>query len=234
MTVFARSHTYNCHFMRTTLNSQRAGYQEEFTLLDPSGPATPVRHMASPFSAHPSVQPSSMPPDPLNDDTPTMMHDKPDAHSLAKAINNLIKSNMSTSRPKLCEPDPFNGSVPCKLQTFILQCKLNFRDRKDQFENKEDKVNYALSYLKGLALDCFEPALLGINDPIWLSDFELFIEELETNFGTFDPKGEAEAKLKQLCMHENHQATKYFIKFQQLTTHVSGAGCVLRVDLQDV
>jgi len=49
-------------------------------------------------------------------------------------------------------------------------------------------------------------------------DFELFIEELETNFGTLDPKGEAKAGLKQLHMKENHQAMKYFIKFQQLAT----------------
>src|SRR5882724_5267154 len=211
MTVFTRSHTYDHHFMCTTLNSPKAGYHEEFTLLNPSGPATPVRHPESPFLAHPSalvssahtlalmslahpsVQPSSMPPDLLNDDTPTMTHDEPNANSLAKAINNLVKSNTSTSRPKLHEPNPFNGSDPHKLWTFILQCKLNFRDQKDQFENEEDKVNYALSYLKGLALDCFKPALLGINNPIWLSDFELFIEELETNFGTFDPEGEAKA-----------------------------------------
>jgi len=50
-------------------------------------------------------------------------------------------------------------------------------------------------------------------------DFTLFIEELKTNFGTFDPKGEAEAKPEQLHMYKNHQA-KYFIKFQQLTTCV--------------
>src|SRR5882724_6880600 len=89
VTVFTRSHTYDHHFMCTTLNSQKAGYQEEFTLLNPSGPATPVRHTASPFSAHPmalmslalpSVQPGSMPPDPLNDNTTTTMHDEPDTN----------------------------------------------------------------------------------------------------------------------------------------------------------
>jgi len=58
-----------------------------------------------------------------------------------------------------------------------------------------------LPSVKGLALDCFEPALLGINDPVRLSDFELFIEELETNFGTFNPEGEAKAELEQLRMH---------------------------------
>src|SRR5882724_11559395 len=131
MTVFTRSHTYDHHFMHTNPNSQRAGYQEEFTLLNPSGPATPVMHPASPSLAHPSalmslvhplVQPRSMPPNLLNYDTPTMMHDEPEANSLARAINNLVKSNMSTSRPKLCKPNPFNGSDLRKLQTFILQC----------------------------------------------------------------------------------------------------------------
>jgi len=30
----------------------------------------------------------------------------------------------------------------------------------DFFKDEEKEVNYALSYLKGLALDCFRPALL--------------------------------------------------------------------------
>jgi len=49
---------------------------------------------------------------------------------------------------------------------------------------------------------------------------DLFVMELENNFGTFNPEGEAEAKLKQLSMHENHQATNHFLKFQQLATQV--------------
>src|SRR5882724_11777229 len=111
-------------FLCTTLNSQRAGYQEEFTLLDPSGPSTPVIHLASSSLAHPSalmssahplLQPSSMQPNPLNDDTPTMTHDEPEANSLGRAINNLVKSNTSTSRPKLHEPNPFNGTDLHKL-----------------------------------------------------------------------------------------------------------------------
>jgi len=77
-----------------------------------------------------------------------------------------------------------------------------------------------LSFLKGSALDCFEPALLDPNEPIWLSDLTLFIEELKTKFGTYDPIGEAEAELEALRMHDRHQATKYFIKFQQLASCV--------------
>jgi len=125
------------------------------------------------------------------------------------------KANNS-SKPKLREPDPFDGSNPCKLRTFNLQCKLNFRDRKDMFEDDTEKVNYVLSYLKGTALDCFESAILDPIEPQWLSDFDLFVEELEANFGTYNPVGEAEAELEGHRMHDSHQATKYFIKFQQL------------------
>src|SRR6266481_2535346 len=71
-----------------------------------------------------------------------------------------------------------------------------------------------------MALDCFEPTLLETPKPMWLSDFALFIEDLEASFGSYDPIGEAEAKLEGLCMQENHQATKYFIKFMQLAACV--------------
>ena len=52
--------------------------------------------------------------------------------------------------------------------------------------------------------------------PTWASNFGLFIKEIEADFGTYDPVGKAEAELEGLHMQENHQATKYFIKFTQL------------------
>src|SRR5882724_1483668 len=145
-----------------------------------------------------------------------------EAEAFAKAIDKIVKANYgsSNSKPKLQEPDPFDSSDSRKLRTFILQCKLNFQDHPDQFQDDTKKVNYILSHLKGSALYCFEPALLDPIEPIWLLDLNLFIEELETNFGTYNPVGEAEAELKGLHMHEGHQAMKYFIKFQQLATRV--------------
>jgi len=156
-------------------------------------------------SAHPSVQPESLQVNPNkapNDtlDTPTKQNE-PDADKFVKAIDKLIQSCPSTSKPKLWEPDPFDSSDPKKLHTFIFQCKLNFWDRKDLFSTKEDKVNYALSHLKGITLDCFKPVLSGLQDPIWLSDFNLFIMELKNNFRSFDPEGEAEVELEEICMH---------------------------------
>ena len=140
-------------------------------------------------------------PDDTPDETPPVAPEDTDVVRFISAIDQVIQARPSTAKPKLREPDPFNGSNPKKLRTFIFQCKLNFQDHKDLFHNEETKVNYALSYLKGIALDCFKPTLLDLHDPIWLLNFSLFIMELENNFKTFDPEGEAKAELKALHMH---------------------------------
>src|SRR5882724_8674462 len=163
---------------------------------------------------------------PTDDDTPVSNLHEAEATVFTEAIGKVLRTNNS-SKPKLWEPDPFNGSDSRKLCTFILQCKLNFRDRKDLFEDDTNKVNYVLSFLKGTALDCFESAILDPVKPPWLSYFDLFLEELEANFGTCDPVSEAEAKLEGLRMHESHHAMKYFIKFQQLATCVEGGDAAL-------
>src|SRR5882724_7706859 len=165
--------------------------------------------------------------DPTDDDTPASNSHEAEATAFAEAIGKVLKSN-SSSKAKLREPDPFDGSDSRKLRTFILQCELNFRDCPNQFEDNTTKVNYILSHLKGSALDCFEPALLDPIEPSWLSDLSLFIEELETNFGTYNPVGDAEAELEGLRMHESHQAMKYFIKFQQLAAHIQWGEAALR------
>jgi len=87
--------------------------------------------------------------------------------------------------------------------------------------------NHVLSYLKGTALYCFESAILHHIKPLWLSDFDLFFEELEANFRTYDLVGKAEAELEGLHMHESHQAMKYFITFQQLATCIQWSDAAL-------
>ena len=108
------------------------------------------------------------------------------------------------SKVKLHNPDPFDRSDPRKLCTFLLQCKLNFHDCRDHFQDNSVKVSYVLSFLKGTALECFKPGLLVDDKPAWLSDFALFIHELKLNFSTYDPIEEAEAKLEALHIQENH------------------------------
>src|SRR5882724_11476235 len=88
------------------------------------------------------------------DETPDEMlgttNPNSEAEAFTKAVDKIIKAyyGSSKSKLKLREPNPFNGSDSQKLCTFILQCKLNFREHPNQFQNDATKVNYILSYLK--------------------------------------------------------------------------------------
>ena len=64
-----------------------------------------------------------------------------------------------TAWTKVHEPDVFDGLDTCKLQPSLVQCTLNFRDCPDAFSSDSAKVTFALSYLKGTALDWFELSL---------------------------------------------------------------------------
>ena len=78
-----------------------------------------------------------------------------DVLELAEAIMSLSrkgKSSTSTST-KIRKPDPFDGSDPEKLRTFLVQLNLVFRVEPDSFKYNQNEVNYAVSYLKGTALE---------------------------------------------------------------------------------
>src|SRR5882672_11152252 len=121
----------------TTRNSRRAaGVEDPFTFV--SGISTP-RTQSPPNPTTPAIM-SSAPPesahiDPMDNETlkPTSIPttQEQEANTFVKAVDMIIKGNGLGSKPKLREPDPFNGSDSQKLRTFILQCKLNFRDCPD-------------------------------------------------------------------------------------------------------
>jgi len=71
-----------------------------------------------------SVQHGSAHIDPVDDETP-VSNSQAEATAFTEAISKVLKTNNS-SKPKIWEPDPFNGSDSHKLCTFILQSKLNF------------------------------------------------------------------------------------------------------------
>ncbi|KIK74205.1 hypothetical protein PAXRUDRAFT_20111 [Paxillus rubicundulus Ve08.2h10] len=100
------------------------------------------------------------------------------------------------------EPDTFDRTDPCKLQAFLVQCKLNFQDHPCVFQTDKAKVTFSQSYLKGMALEWFEPNLLQMGDPTlcldWMDDYQEFIFKLQTNFGPHDPIGDAEHQLDHL------------------------------------
>ena len=154
---------------------------------------------------------------------------------LAAALT-LLAQSLSTPKKnsewtKVREPDVFDGLDTCKLQPFLVQCTLNFRNRPDTFSTDSAKVTFALSYPKGTALDWFKPSLTSSLNPAWLDDYSNSVSELRKNFGLHNPKAEAKADLENLHMCDNQCIVKYLINFNWLATCVQWGKAALRRQL---
>lgn len=134
----------------------------------------------------------------------------------------------SVSRPKPRTPDPYDGSDPLKLNTFLVQLKLYFAAT-PSLASDEDKVTFACSYLKGNAFAYFQPELIDdAADPEWLHSYSTFVQVLQENFGAFDATAEAEAALDQLKMGDRQRISKYNVLFQQHSALVSWGPAALQ------
>jgi Domain of unknown function (DUF4939) len=149
--------------------------------------------------------------------------------ALTLLANSIRAPKASKVWTKVCEPDPFDHSNTHKLQPFLVQCQLNFRNRPDTFTSNEAKVTFALSYLKGTTLDYFKPALMDLDkNPVWSTNYSKFISELQTNFGPFNPEADDENELNQLWMKDNQKIVKYIVSFQQVALKVQWGEAALR------
>ena len=81
------------------------------------------------------------------------------AATLTLLAQSLSAPKKNSKWTKVQEPDVIDSSDTCKLQPFLVQCTLNFRNHPDTFSTDSAKVTFALSYLKGTALDWFKPSL---------------------------------------------------------------------------
>ena len=148
-----------------------------------------------------------------------------------QALTRVASATMdrdSSGKTKVREPDTFNGSDPRKLRTFLVLCELNFQNRPKAFATDRAKVTYVQSYLRGMALEWFEPDLLNISNPnscpIWMDSYHQFVSELKSNFGPHDPVGDVEHQLDNLSMKEEQKINKYVIEFNRLAGQVRGYG----------
>ena len=185
-----------------------------------------------------SNPPSPNPPDvPLPDSPiPSASTPTPDPLLLfAQAVQALTKvatasadRDSSSGRTKVREPDTFDGTDPRKLRAFLVQCELNFQDRPKAFASDRARVTFAQSYLKGMALEWFEPDLLNSANPrarpLWMDNYAQFVSELKSNFGPHDPVGDAEHQLDNLSMKEGQKINKYVVEFNRLAGQVRGYG----------
>lgn len=204
--------------------------------MPPRRPPVQESRPASPVAIPEDPEPLNVPDpaSPVNRDS--VMSDRnqdnatPDTPNLAEAIilmtAALKRPNKTKAKSK--EPDTFDGSDPRKLNNFILLCNLYFRNN-SSYSDDESKVTFALSYLRGTALDYFEPALMDSDDlPDWLDDWPSFVRNLRTQFGPHDPTADAEDSIDNLKMRENQRILKYNVDFNRLAVQTGWNDSVLR------
>jgi hypothetical protein len=176
-----------------------------------------TEELEHPVSIHNTVSPKSLKPEP----SASTQADDP-----VQAIKKLGKMKSDTG--KLHEPEPFTGKDPKKLKAFILQCQLYFRNL--DFDSDSKKVTFALSYLRDVAQEWFEPGISGLTNepPEWFDNWEAFLDELRTNFGPYNKTGDAKHKLTNLCMRDNQRVSDYLVHFSGLALRCSWEEPALR------
>ena len=152
--------------------------------------------------------------------------------SLTQAIilmtDELRRRDTPTRKPKSKEPDTFDGSDPRKLNNFILLCNLYFRNN-PSYDKDDSKVTFALSYLRGTALEFFEPTIMDSDEtPAWLEDWSVFVRTLRTQFGPIDPTADAENGIDNLRMSDNQRIVKYNVEFNRYAVQTGWDDSVLR------
>ena len=109
---------------------------------------------------------------------------------LAKVLGRLANTlnsnqtpgpNTSSRETKAHIPDTFSSTELDKLNNFLFQCCLYFCTNPAQFDMDIVKINFAMTYLTGVAQNWFEVGLNQEDQGIlqdWLSDWNLFVDEL--------------------------------------------------------
>ncbi|KIM56411.1 hypothetical protein SCLCIDRAFT_29642 [Scleroderma citrinum Foug A] len=73
-----------------------------------------------------------------------------------------------------------------------------------------------------MALEWFEPDLLGMNDPdtrpLWMTSWHEFVIELQTTFGPHNPIANAKHQLDHLHMKDTHRINRYVVDFNRIAS----------------
>jgi len=131
----------------------------------------------------------------------------------------LSRNNQPQPKKKpqtIREPDPFSGGGPDELWAFLFQCQIYFRASEEEFTEDSEKIFFAISYLRGIALDYFEPFITE-PDPLhsldFLEDWPAFVQWLSNVFGSYSPEDDDEDAIVTIPFLHNGRATDYFIRF---------------------
>ena len=145
-----------------------------------------------------------------------------------QGINTFLSQppTMHSTKLHLKEPPTFSSTNPEKLCPWLIDIAMHLSNCPDDFPMDEKKVNFALSFLTGVAKDFFSPDIfMALQDlftcaPPWRNDFHKFIQVLLENFRPFDSVGTMENTLNNLVMDASKPITNYIMHFNAAATLV--------------
>jgi len=99
-----------------------------------------------------------------------------------------------------------------------------------QFTTDEEKINFVMTYLSGVAQDWFKVTLqqkdLGYTQP-WLFTWHLFVKKLRVHFGLSDPVEDAASLIDNLCMKPGDKIATYNVDFMRYAAQLNWGNTVL-------
>jgi hypothetical protein len=135
------------------------------------------------------------------------------------------KDAPSAPGPKVRNPDTFSGQQ-IELKKFLLQYNLYLELYKKDFDNKTDKVYFAIALLRGAAADWAEPYTRqrldkpsteqSLETRTIFADFDMFKQAIVNMFG--DPAEDRRTAGELIFLRQTGSVIGYTAKFQQLYT----------------
>lgn len=125
-------------------------------------------------------------------------------------------SHHTPKEPKVSAPEAFHGREKTKLPAFLLGLNIVFNTQASRYPDDLTKINYAISFLRDDAIAWVTPFSNkpAVEQPAWLSSYDLFVEELKTMFGDPDEVATAERQIR--VLRQRGPASAYFAEFRRL------------------
>ena len=86
-----------------------------------------------------------------------------------------------------------------------------------------NKIFFAISYLRGIALDYFEPFINEL-DPLqnfdFLEDWNVFVQKLSNIFGSYIPEDDDKDAIATISFPSDSKAMTYFIQFTKYQNRI--------------
>ena len=106
---------------------------------------------------------------------------------------------------------------------FLFQYQIYFRASEGEFTKDSKKIFFAISYLRGIALDYFEPFITE-PDPLqsldFLEDWSAFVQRLSNVFRSYSPEDDDKDAIITIPFPHNRKAANYFICFAKYQNQI--------------